>query len=212
MATKPRPVAGCKLFFEVFDHNTNRMSFPPKHFAIVEPSIFRSSTFTKEHFPFVRQLKLHTIVYLSPEEAPRPLQDFCKEEEHQLTLMSLGNQAPLLTGRSGTSWTPLPGEVVKIALETVLDVSRHPLIIVCLSGVHQTGALVGCLRRLQGWSFTSIIEEYRRFSHGIGRSPTELYIEHFDPDEITVPPSTPSWFIREQELLMQEEEAARARS
>lgn len=45
------------------------------------------------------------------------------------------------------------------ALEIVLDVKTHPLMVMCSSGIHRTGVLVGCLRRLQHWSLSSTISE-----------------------------------------------------
>ena len=183
------------------------MSLVPKAFAIVEPQVYRSSAFSREHFPFIRQLKLKTILFLSTEEAPKSLIDFCAEEE-KVTLSCLASKQLSRHGQPG-DWSPLKGELVKTALETVLDSAKLPLIIICLSGVHQTGALVGCLRKLQGWSFTSIIEEHRRFTEAISRSPVEYFIEMFDTDVVTLPKDLPDWFNEDLELLRSEEEEER---
>ena len=63
--------------------------------------------------------------------------------------------------RPGVTWKPVSEELIKEALEFVLDVRNHPVMIMCSSGIHETGVLVGCLRRLQFRSMTSIIEEVR---------------------------------------------------
>lgn len=82
-------------------------------------------------------------------------------------------------------WKPISDELVKEAIEMALDSTRHPIVFMCRwappavertsrpvvtppraraprsSGVHVTGVIVGCLRRLQQWCLTSIIEEVR---------------------------------------------------
>jgi len=61
---------------------------------------------------------------------------------------------------------------------------------------------VGCLRRLQYWNLTSILEEMRAF--GSSHFSNEQFIELFDIDLITLPKHLPDWFISQQ-LLMNEE-------
>ena len=99
-------------------------------------------------------------------------------------------------------------ELIKEALELVLNVDTHPVMLICTSGIHQTGTLVGCLRRLQGYNLTSILEEYQSFSGNSTRFANEQFIELFDVDLVTLPPpdSLPSWFLdcaklREEERL-----------
>ncbi|KAJ3324677.1 hypothetical protein HDU76_013360 [Blyttiomyces sp. JEL0837] len=59
---------------------------------------------------------------------------------------------------------------------------------------HRTGCLVGCLRKLQHWSFTSIFEEYRRFSHPKSRSMDQQFIELFEIRNVIADPAwLPSW-------------------
>ena len=179
----------------------------PKSFAIVEPGLFRSAVFSREHFGFVRHLKLRTMVYLAAEEAPKALRDFCTDEE--INFINLGTMQAF--SRS-TEWSPLRGDLSKVALEHVLDANKLPLMIVCLNGVDQTGALVGCLRKLQGWSFASIVEEHRRFCEASGRSFIEHYIEFFDVDMISYPKQLPDWFASDlAEFRLEESEVRRAR-
>eukprot|EP00842_Homolaphlyctis_polyrhiza_P003798 jgi/Hompol1/4419/HPOL_001740-RA len=51
---------------------------------------------------------------------------------------------------------------------------------------HRTGCLVGCLRKMQHWSMTSIFDEYRRFSHPKSRSMDQQFIELFDTRQVPV--------------------------
>lgn len=45
----------------------------------------------------------------------------------------------------------------------LLDPSQHPIFVHCADGGPNTSALLGCVRRLQQWSFDSINAEARRF-------------------------------------------------
>lgn len=61
----------------------------------------------------------------------------------------------------------------------LLDVRNHPLLIHCNKGKHRTGCLVGCLRKVQRWSLTSIFDEYRRFAGNKVRILDQQFIELF---------------------------------
>jgi tyrosine-protein phosphatase SIW14 len=108
------------------------------------------------------------------------------------------------------TWKPVSEEIVKDTLEFVLNSQNHPVMIMGSSGINETGTVVGCLRRLQGWNLTSIIDEYRRFSGSKGKNVNELFIEMFDVTRISLPSSgnLPSWFLnnlgyseKEKEML-----------
>ncbi|KAJ6403967.1 hypothetical protein OIU84_012209 [Salix udensis] len=58
----------------------------------------------------------------------------------------------------------IPQDTIREALQLVLDVKNHPILIHCKRGKHRTGCLVGCLRKLQQWCLTSIFDEYQRFA------------------------------------------------
>ncbi len=54
----------------------------------------------------------------------------------------------------------------------------------CNKGKYRCGTIVGLIRRLQGWSHTSIFEEYSRFA---GTKISDLeYIEVFDLDQVSL--------------------------
>ena len=58
-----------------------------------------------------------------------------------------------------------------------MDRRNHPMLIHCNKGKHRTGCLIGCLRKLQQWSLTTIFDEYRRFSAPKSRSMDQEFIE-----------------------------------
>jgi tyrosine-protein phosphatase SIW14 len=71
----------------------------------------------------------------------------------------------------------IPQDKITAALITILDRRNHPMLIHCNKGKHRTGCLIGCLRKLQQWSLTTIFDEYRRFSVPKSRSMDQEFIE-----------------------------------
>lgn len=74
--------------------------------------------------------------------------------------------------------------MIRDALSVLLDVRRHPLLIHCNKGKHRTGCLVGCLRKVQRWSLTSIFDEYRRFAANKVRVLDQQFIELFQTSRV----------------------------
>lgn len=54
----------------------------------------------------------------------------------------------------------------------------------CNKGKHRTGVLVGCVRKVQRWSLTSIFDEYRRFAGNKVRLLDQQFIELFDVAQV----------------------------
>lgn len=82
-------------------------------------------------------------------------------------------------------------QVVVEGLRLVLDPSSYPLLVMCNLGRHRTGTLIGCLRKLQHWSLTCVLEEYRRHASSKSRHLNEQFIELFDIDLVQVPAHCP---------------------
>lgn len=148
---------------------------PPDNFAMVCPGVYRSSFPSSKHFEFLRTIGLKTVLTLvQEEEYPAANRDFFKQEKIRFLQIGIpGNKEPFVT---------IPDEKIRRALSVVLDKRNHPLLIHCNKGKHRTGCLVGCLRKMQCWSSTSIFEEYRRFSFPKSRAMDQLFIELFQPD------------------------------
>jgi|SaaInlStandDraft_7_1057024.scaffolds.fasta_scaffold129507_1 hypothetical protein len=141
------------------------------------------------------------MLYLSPDIPTRALNAFL--EEHCIKLYNLGFSA----FREEKTWTPISDEIMKEALEIVLSQDSYPILLVCTSGVYELGVMVACLRRLQGWSLTSALEEYRLFAAGKARLSNEQFVEMFDIDLVTVPPVPCNWWktMKAQDLEEAEE-------
>jgi len=76
-------------------------------------------------------------------------------------------------------------DLVAQALAEVLDSRNYPLLIHSNKGKHRwfnhqrtelifSGVVVGCLRKLQGWSLASIFNEYDRYAQGKGESDLQV--------------------------------------
>lgn len=142
---------------------------PPENFSMVNSRLYRSSLPLKKHFPFLRTLNLRSVLTLILEEYPAPNTAFLEENGIQFFQFGIpGNKEPFVH---------IPEDMITNALIAILDRRNHPMLIHCNKGKHRTGCLVGCLRKLQQWSLTTIFDEYRRFSAPKSRSMDQESIE-----------------------------------
>jgi len=167
--------------------------YPPQNFGMVEEDLYRSSAPTSVNFPFLDTLKLKTIIYLSPDDPSDKLYQFCEEQSIAVIRPAedVTTQSKLMT---------LPEEAVIQSLDTLLDRRHYPVLVSCQLGRHKTGMVIGCLRKLQGWSLSSIFAEYQRYA-GKTRVQNEQFIELFDRDLVLIPRESPAvWFTRLREV------------
>ncbi|KAF4379237.1 hypothetical protein G4B88_010631 [Cannabis sativa] len=94
--------------------------------------------------------------------------------------MSLLRQMGLNFASYQEPFVNMPEETIVEALKVVLDERNHPILIHCKRGMHRTGCLVGCLRRMQKWCLSSIFDEYQRFAAAKARVSDQRFIEMFD--------------------------------
>lgn len=172
----------------------------PDAYGVVESGVFRSKVLDVHNLPFLLHLQLKTILYLSNQSPPKAVTDFLDTNKIKLIHLGVG------VWKSETSWKPISEDLIKDALEIVLDVTNHPILVMCSGDIHTTGTVVGCLRRLQQWSLTPILEEYRRYAKSKAQYANEQFMELFDEDLVTLPEHLPEWFI-DQRRMMEEEEA-----
>ncbi|KAF9101391.1 Tyrosine-protein phosphatase dsp1 [Mortierella sp. GBA35] len=161
---------------------------PPDNFNMVSTWIYRSSFPKKKNFSFLKKLGLKSILTLILEDYPDQNMKFLKENDVTLFQFGIaGNKEPFVQ---------IPDDKICAALAVLLDRRNHPILIHCNKGKHRTGCLIGCLRKLQQWSHTSIFDEYRRFSHPKSRSMDQQFIELFDGREawkVIDPKWIPDW-------------------
>ena len=148
---------------------------PPENFAMVWKGIYRSGYPSKRNLTFLRTLGLRSILFLCPEDYPDSHLGFLEECGIQLLQFGVvGNKEP---------FDEIPEDVLRAALDAVLDQTNQPILIHCNQGKHRTGCLVGCLRKVQRWSLVAIFEEYRRFAGSKARVVDQHFIERFTFDD-----------------------------
>ncbi|KAK0578959.1 hypothetical protein LWI29_019046 [Acer saccharum] len=145
---------------------------PPLNFAMVDNGVFRSGFPDSANFSFLQSLGLRSILYLCPEPYPDSMNEFLKANGIRLFQFAIdGGKEPFVN---------IPEETIREALQVVLDVRNHPILIHCKRGKHRTGCLVGCLRKLQKWCLSSIFDEYQRFAAAKARVSDQRFMELFD--------------------------------
>jgi tyrosine-protein phosphatase SIW14 len=152
--------------------NTPEMMIPPLNFSMVIPGVYRSGYPSKKNFPFLKKIGLKSILYLCPERYADNNMEFCRTNNIKVLQFGIeGNKEPFVH---------IPEEAIKRAVEQLCDTRNHPILIHCNKGKHRTGTLVGCLRKVQQWSLTSIFDEYRRFAGSKVRMLDQQFIELFE--------------------------------
>ncbi len=145
---------------------------PPENFSQVSVGIYRSGFPTKKNFPFLKSLRLKTILYLCLEEYPSANLDFLAQNGIQLLQFGCqGNKEPFME---------IPESVLGSALRQLISTQNQPILIHCNKGKHRTGCLVGIYRKWNKWSLSAIFEEYRRFAAPKERDMDQQFIELFD--------------------------------
>ncbi|CAG8473099.1 6679_t:CDS:2 [Paraglomus occultum] len=144
---------------------------PPLNFAIVSPGVYRSGHPNRQNFPFLKKLGLKTIMYMSSDDFNEELHQFVTEQGIQVFHYKLA--------RNKEPFVEIEQKDISSALVKVL-------------GKHRIGCLIGCLRKLQRWSMTSIFDEYRRFA-GTKVLADQEFIEIFSEPVPYDPRHKPEW-------------------
>lgn len=132
------------------------MLVPPPNFGMVEENLYRSGQPDPLSFPFLEKLMLTSVIFLAPDDPDPAFVEFCSTRH--ITLHHLG---VLYTTNA---WDPVTEEMVLQALNLLVDPSSYPVLVMCNLGRHRTGTVIGCLRKLQRWNLSAILEEYRRYA------------------------------------------------
>ncbi|PKI82343.1 protein-tyrosine-phosphatase [Malassezia vespertilionis] len=160
------------------------MVVPPLNFDMVAPGVYRSGHPNERNFGFLKRLQLRSIVYLASDEYRPNVLQWAKREglrifHHRVNM----NKEP---------FTEMDEGEVASALVHVLDQRHLPVLVHCNKGKYRVGCLVGCVRRLQGWSHINILEEYARFAGD--KIADEEFIEMFDLSRVQLDPEhKPAW-------------------
>ncbi|CAM0141898.1 unnamed protein product [Umbelopsis sp. WA50703] len=99
---------------------------PPLNFAMVAPGVYRSGHPNRQNFPFLRKLRLKTVMYFAMEDLTPEMEKFMQQENIEiLHYRTEGNKEPFLE---------ISTEDINHALVKLLDERSHPVLIHCLKG------------------------------------------------------------------------------
>lgn len=151
---------------------------PPPNFSLVERGVLRSAyPLDARHAQYLRQhAGVRTVIQLSLEQlsgpvlqalaAPHPAglstrHNNVHHDEHGTTQASSSCAVICVHAVAPTEATGFGSvdSIVHTALDYIVDVSYHPLLLCCPQGDVETSAVVACLRRMQGWCITSALSE-----------------------------------------------------
>ncbi|XP_015071872.1 tyrosine-protein phosphatase DSP3 [Solanum pennellii] len=152
------------------------MLVSPNNFSAVEDNcIYRSGLPQPSNFPFLKSLNLRSIIYLCPEPYP----------EENLKFLRINSIKLFQFGIDGTKEpSAMSSSAITEALKVITDVRNHPVLIHCKRGKHRTGCLVGCLRKLQNWCMSAVVEEYKHYAGTKWRETDLKFLEKYDVSRI----------------------------
>ena len=143
---------------------------PPYNFGLVTDDLYRSAHPNELNFPFLESLRLRKIIDLANQDPGPDFRNWLRDQK--IEVIHLGQVA----GMRSTLKTLSEEEVVE-GLRLLLDPQNYPVLVMCTLGRHRTGTLIGCLRKLQRWALSSILEEYRRHAGAKFNLLSEQFIE-----------------------------------
>jgi len=188
--------------------------FPPASFGNVESNVYRSAFPTEVNYGFLQTLNLKTVVILggsgtalsasTSNDPPPSFWSFL--EDLSIRAIVVGTPAAAVASPHDDVQQPqqhsfsqpqprLSEEMVVCSLQALVDPANHPVLITCASGKYLTGAVVGCLRKMQHWALVCVFEEYRRFAGQRLHQQHEQFVELFDTDLVVVGPGSAD-FVR----------------
>ena len=167
--------------------------FPPMYFAYVEVGLYRSAFPNETNIAFLKTLCLHSILVL--DDDCHVLEEFASLNGINIIFVQNINAPSQQSSSSSPNWSPIPEEMVLRSLTVLSDSNHYPLLVTCKTGRNFTGVIIGCLRKKMGWSFMSLLEEFRRFS-GSRQQQHEQFIEMFDTDLLLISTSSPPFLLR----------------
>ncbi|KAG9253706.1 tyrosine phosphatase family-domain-containing protein [Emericellopsis atlantica] len=153
------------------------------NFGVVAPGLYRSGYPCSQHFPYMSNLRLKTIVTLVVNDEP---------DEALESFISDANIRQVFFAIKGTKKEAIPDAVMSDILGVVLEPSNYPLLVHCNKGKHRTGCVVAAVRKANGWHSSRALAEYRSFAEPKVRDADVDYITNFDHVAMGIAVPTPS--------------------
>lgn len=179
--------------------NRAKLKVPPTGFYYIDHDIYRGLTpITRQNMTFLLQdLQINTIINVSNDVLDISSLSAMNEE---VVVHNMHQGEDFLHMRVASA-----EDYIKRAMELILCSQSVFILGSQQLSCHVDMVLVAILRRLQKWSLTSVLSEFRT---NVGQSlfDVEQFIEYFDTDLIDLPPSLPDYLLA-YESLMEEESA-----
>ncbi|KAK9457036.1 Oca6p [Dipodascopsis uninucleata] len=154
----------------------------PLRYGIVQPKLYRGLYPRKINLPFLRRLKLKTILSLTPEPLNDDVRAFCDQEGIEMIHIK--------TTKASKKGMPMTYKEVTQAIEIIISQKYAPLYLHCLNGSQATSLVIACLRKLSFWRISSIFSEFMYFSEISAAD--HKFVEEFRT-EIELPEDTVPW-------------------
>lgn len=139
---------------------------PPLKFNTVQDGLFRGAYPREINFPFLRTLRLKTIISLTPDpvtpENDKKLYDFAIENGIRLVHLECAQ-----LGKGKKRGVPIGYTTILEAINLMIHKKFGPVYIHCLNGGQVTSLVIACLRKLQFWSSIAIFNEFINYTFSI---------------------------------------------
>ena len=160
---------------------------PPDFFGLVTQKIFRCGAISPTHFSFLDLYQFKTVLFLGEDTPHQRIVEYLNNRK--ITFQRI----PTYSQNSKIAWRTQLDELVKITLQYILNDDNLPVLISSPSEL-LVCTVIGCLRRMQRWNISSILDEFRRFSPEVPQTQNTNYVELFDFDLVEIPEHS---FLRE---------------
>ncbi|VEU22593.1 DEKNAAC103718 [Brettanomyces naardenensis] len=152
------------------------MLVPPDNFALVEDGIYRCSKLDPINHSFLDTLNLKSIVWMDEEKPARMLVQYVEENKiklyHMFDLNVLQEDGELSNPKH-QDWMVLKPSLISRVFQILLNsTENHNCLLIDKSEV-----VVGILRHIERWCYSSIVNEYRLFSTNKTSYNVESFLE-----------------------------------
>ena len=154
--------------------NYCQMLVPPENFSMVEEGIYRSSKVDAINISFLKSIDLKAVVWINEEKPPRVVRQFMDESNIRLYHMVNSGVFPEEEEniKLHQEWMVLKPSLISKTIQTILDVDNHNCLIMDASEI-----IVGVLRCIERWNYSSISNEYRLFANRTSYK-VEIFLEY----------------------------------
>ncbi|KAH3674658.1 hypothetical protein WICMUC_003204 [Wickerhamomyces mucosus] len=148
------------------------MLLPPENFGLVEAGLFRCSKLDAINFAFLETLQLKSIVLLNNEsQMMKNFRNFIKINNIK-AIQFENDSIDTSIGENNSDWMVFNKEVIQKVFQAILDKNNYNLLI-----IDKTNVLIGLLRKVCKWNYSSLISEYRLYASKNSNYFAEAFLE-----------------------------------